>query len=141
MFAVASTCTNAFVLPIGMWLDYFGPKWTTAAGSVVFFLGNLLFALSSPTFDAYIIGYALIAIGGPFMYMGIMHCTLAFPVKSGLIMAAITGAFDASSAMYEIFREVHVWAGGTKGSFTLKHFFYGYCAVPVVLGISTFFCI
>jgi len=137
MFAIASTCTNAFVLPIGIWLDYFGPKWTTAAGSVVFFAGNLLFAMSSSDFDAYIVGYALIAIGGPFMYMGVVHTTLAFPVKSGLIMAAITGAFDASSAIYELFREAHVWAGGVTGSLTLQHFFYAYCIVPVIIGIGT----
>ncbi|TPX48746.1 hypothetical protein SeMB42_g00317 [Synchytrium endobioticum] len=133
MFAIASTGTNVFALPIGHFLDYFGPRLAILVGSFLFLMGGILFGISGPTFDMYIVGYALLAVGGPFMYISCMHLSQAFPSRAGLIMAALTGSFDASSLIYLIFNWTYYALGA---SVPIQRFFIFYSIVPVALGVT-----
>lgn len=44
------------------------------------------------------------AIGGPFIFIPSFHLANAFPQRSGLILSMLTGAFDASSAIFLLYR-------------------------------------
>jgi MFS family permease len=104
MFSVASTLTNVASLPIGIFLDYLGSRWTILTGTFLFSCGTMLFGLSSAEWPMYTIAYGLIGVGGPFIYIGCLNLSLAFPKKSGLIMAGLTGCFDASSLIFFLFQ-------------------------------------
>lgn len=45
MFTISTVVTNTFALPIGILLDYVGPRNTSLLGAVCFALGNLFFGL------------------------------------------------------------------------------------------------
>lgn len=53
-------------LPIGLILDRHGPRVTVLIGSVLFLLGGLLFSSS-----VYMLGFFLLGIGGPFIFIGV----------------------------------------------------------------------
>src|SRR5206468_2462636 len=81
-------------------------------------------------FDGFLFGYLLLALGGPFTYISAFQLSNAFPRNSGLILALLTGAFDASSALFLIYRIVFE---KTEGSLGHKKFFLGYLIVPVII--------
>ncbi|KAJ9108256.1 hypothetical protein QFC19_002504 [Naganishia cerealis] len=132
MFALSTVVTNGAALPIGSLLDKFGPQKTAIGGSIVFLFGNLVFGLqiTQGVFDTYIIGYVLLALGSPAIFLSQFHLSNAFPAYSGVILAAITGAFDASSVPYLIYREVYQRLGGVP---SIRTFFWMYTAVPVAI--------
>lgn len=72
LFTVASTMNSVSSLPGGMFLDKFGPRKTGIMGSILFIIGCLFFALSSPSFDGYFAGYIFIAISGQPMYVSVI---------------------------------------------------------------------
>lgn len=132
MFTLATVVTNGAALPIGSLLDKFGPQKTAIGGSLVFLLGNVVFGLqmSKGVFDTYIIGYVLLALGSPAIFLSQFHLSNAFPAYSGVILAAITGAFDASSVPYLIYRELYQRLGGVP---SIRTFFWVYTAIPVLI--------
>lgn len=85
------------------------------------------------TFDAYIAGNFLLALGGTFIFVPSFHLSNAFPQIQGLILALITGAFDASAAVFLFFRLLY---DSTSGAFGVKQFFLIYSAVPVFIFVS-----
>ncbi|KAJ3160670.1 hypothetical protein HDU86_000429 [Geranomyces michiganensis] len=132
IFAVASTGANVASLPIGACLDRFGPRTTVLVGSFLCFLGNILFGVSGPSFDAYLVGFTMLGIGGPFVFIGCLHISTVFPASSGLIMAAMTGAFDASSSIYMFFTIILDKIGGP-----VHRLFLMYAVIPLLIAIAT----
>lgn len=67
-------------------------------GSFCLALGSILMAtaFSIPEFDGYIAGYILLSLGGTFVFVPSYTIGNAFPKYAGLIVAMVTGAFDAS---------------------------------------------
>lgn len=49
MFTISAVVTNTFALPIGILLDYAGPRNTSLLGAFCFALGNLFFGLQHVT--------------------------------------------------------------------------------------------
>lgn len=92
----------------------------------------MAFAADLP-FDAYITGNFLLALGGTFIFVPSFHLSNAFPQIQGLILALITGAFDASAAVFLLFRLLYHSPGGAFG---LKQFFLIYSIVPVFIFVS-----
>lgn len=84
-------------------------------------------------FDAYTSGFFFLALGGTFIFVPSFHLSNAFPQLQGLILALITGAFDASAAVFLLFRLLY---DSTKGAFGLRQFFLVYLAVPVFIFVS-----
>jgi len=133
MFTVAAVGTNVAALPIGAILDHYGPRVCGLIGA--FFLaagaGLLAYAKEVP-FDGFLLGYLLLALGGPFTYISSFQLSNAFPRNSGFVLALLTGAFDASSALFLVYRVVY---NNTEGAFGQKKFFLGYLVVPLSIAV------
>ncbi|KAI0009740.1 MFS general substrate transporter [Xylariaceae sp. FL0662B] len=136
MFTVAAVVTNVAALPIGAILDHYGPRACGVLGAILLAIGALFlsFAIRLP-FDAFLLGYLFLALGGPFTYISSFQLSNAFPRHSGLILALLTGAFDASSALFLVYRIIYESTGGFIGH---HKFFLAYLVVPVVIVIFQF---
>lgn len=136
MFTVGAMLTNVSALAIGRVLDVYGPKVCGLIGAFFLYVACFIFiyakSLEGTIIDPYLIGYALLALGGPFAYISSFQLSNSFPKKSGLILALITGAFDASSAVFLIYKLVYQ---KTHGSFTLDKFFKLYLLVPLFITV------
>lgn len=136
MFTVAAVATNVAALPIGAILDRYGPRVCGCLGAGFLAVGSLILSFAEKLpFDSYLVGYLFLALGGPFIYISSFQLSNAFPRHSGLILALITGAFDASSALFLVYRLIFE---GTDGSFGHHKFFLAYLVVPVVIVILQF---
>ncbi|KAI7346871.1 MFS general substrate transporter, partial [Hortaea werneckii] len=99
IFTVAAVSTNVCALPVGTVLDRYGPKVASVVGVVNLTIGALAMAFADYLpFDAYVVGYLFLALGGPFVFISSFQLSNTFPQHSGLILALLTGAFDTSSA-------------------------------------------
>lgn len=97
MFAVATVALNMSSLPVGMFMDRFGPKKTSTLGSILHASGLVCLAYSSKHFDGYVAGYTLIGLGGVHMFLSHIDMINIFPKHMGLVNSCLTGAFDASA--------------------------------------------
>ncbi|KIV93042.1 hypothetical protein PV10_04287 [Exophiala mesophila] len=133
-FVIASVTTNVSALLVGGILDRYGPRLCGLISSVLIALGSLSMAFaSSLPFDAYMAASFLLALGGTFTFVPSFHLANAFPRYQGLILALITGAFDASASIFLIFRLVYRW---TEGSFNIRSFFLLFLLVPVFIFVT-----
>ncbi|THC90612.1 hypothetical protein EYZ11_009927 [Aspergillus tanneri] len=131
MFTIAAVATNVCALPVGTILDTYGPHVSGIIGCIFLTFGSLLFGLApNLPFDAYVPGYLFLSLGGPFVFISSFHLSNTFPTHSGLILSSLTGAFDASSAVFLIFRLINET---TDGRFTSRHFFLVYLIVPLFI--------
>jgi MFS family permease len=139
MFTIAAVGTNVCALPVGTILDRYGPRVSGIIGSILIAAGCLLLAFAwdmKGNFDAYITGYLLLALGGPFVFISSFQLSNTFPKYSGLILALLTGAFDTSSAVFLIYRLVYE---ASNGSFWPKKFFLVYLIVPAFILVVQLF--
>ncbi|KAK4251892.1 protein FMP42 [Corynascus novoguineensis] len=133
MFTVAAVATNVAALPVGAILDHFGPRVCGLLGSFFLAAGALLMAFESRLeFDALLLGYFCLALGGPFTYISSFQLSNAIPRHSGFILALLTGAFDASSALFLIYRIIYQ---KTEGAFNHRRFFLAYLLVPAAIAL------
>lgn len=134
MFTIAAVATNVSALPVGAILDMYGPRVCGIIGSLFLFAGAFLLALANrlPS-DPYIPGYFLLALGGPFIFISSFQLSNAFPARPGLVLSLLTGAFDASSAVFLIFRTINE---KTDGGFSSHRFFAAYLVIPVLILIA-----
>ncbi|AEO53517.1 hypothetical protein MYCTH_2106347 [Thermothelomyces thermophilus ATCC 42464] len=133
MFTVAAVATNVAALPVRAILDHLGPRVCGLLGSLSLATGALLMAFENRLeFDALLLGYFCLALGGPFTYISSFQLSNAFPRRSGFILALLTGAFDASSALFLAYRIVYE---KTDGAFGHRRFFLGYLLVPAAIAL------
>ncbi|CAI5755546.1 unnamed protein product [Candida verbasci] len=99
LFTVACMITNLSALPVGSILDSYGAKLTCIIGSIILSIAS--FSLIN---GWYLIGYTLLALAGPFIFISSFQLANDFPKNSGLVLALLTGAFDSSSALFLIYR-------------------------------------
>lgn len=131
MFTIAAVVTNVSALPVGTILDAYGPRVSGIIGSICLAIGAVLFGTANKLpFDGYIPGYLFLALGGPFVFIPSFHLSNTFPARSGLILSMLTGAFDASSALFLIFR---LLSEHTQGLVSINNFFAAYLIVPVFI--------
>ncbi|KAI6867914.1 MFS general substrate transporter [Hortaea werneckii] len=131
MFTVAAVSTNVCALPVGTVLDRYGPKVASVVGVVNLTIGALAMAFADYLpFDAHVVGYLFLALGGPFVFISSFQLSNTFPQHSGLILALLTGAFDTSSAVFLFYRLIYQ---ATDGAFKPRHFFLLYLVVPVFI--------
>jgi MFS family permease len=131
MFTVAAVSTNVAALPIGTVLDRYGPRVCGIISSILLFIGALLFSFASRiSGDAYTPAYFFLALGGPFVFISSFQLSNAFPQRSGLILALLTGAFDSSSALFLLFRVLYQKTGGSLNTENLFKF---YLVVPIFI--------
>ncbi|KAI1177420.1 major facilitator superfamily domain-containing protein [Nemania sp. FL0916] len=133
MFTVAAVATNVAALPVGAILDHYGPRVCGLLGALCLVIGSLFMAFAERVaFDALLPGYLFLALGGPFTYISSFQLSNAFPQHSGFILALLTGAFDASSALFLLYRIIFQ---NTNGAFGLQQFFLAYLVVPVMITV------
>ena len=133
MFTIAAAATNVSALPVGTILDSWGPRVSGLIGSLLLALGAVLFAFAHQLpFDGYIPGYLLLSLGGPFIFIASFQLSNTFPARSGLLLSALTGAFDASSALFLLFRLANE---RTKGYFSVQKLFLAYLVVSVFIAV------
>ena len=134
-FVVASIATNVSSLFAGGMLDRFGRRICYTASSVFLAIGCILmgYAFAIPEFDGYLVGNIFIGLGGTFLFVPSFQLANAFPKHAGLVVALITGAFDASAAVFLFYRLGWEASGG---SFAPSQFFFGFIAVPVIILVA-----
>ncbi|KAH6976781.1 major facilitator superfamily domain-containing protein [Ilyonectria destructans] len=119
-------------------LDRFGRRACWRASCVFLVVGSLLMGSSFtiPEFDGYLLGNVFLALGGTFLFVPSFELANMFPKHSGLVVALITGAFDASAAVFLFYRMAYDASGG---KFSLEKFFFGYFIVPVLIFFAEIF--
>ena len=85
MFTIASTFAGLVVLPVGFIHDFVGEKITYSIGLLLLFIGTILFATSDQLFDAYLPGFTLIALSGPFLFVPVLN-QQPFPKFNGFYL-------------------------------------------------------
>ncbi|KAH8892333.1 MFS general substrate transporter [Thozetella sp. PMI_491] len=131
-FTSASIALNIATILAGSMLDYYGRRACYLASSVLLAAGCILIgsAFATPEFDGYILGYVLLGLGGTFVFVPSFELAKAFPKHSGLVVALVTGAFDASAAVFLFYRVVY---DASNGNFTPLQFFRGFLIVPALI--------
>ncbi|OJJ50621.1 hypothetical protein ASPZODRAFT_148097 [Penicilliopsis zonata CBS 506.65] len=131
-FTIASITANVSALPVGHILDRYGSRVCGVAGCGCLAIGAILMAYSfaSAGFDGYMIGNFFLALGGTFIFVPSFQIANAFPKRAGVIVALVTGAFDASAAVYLGYRLMYATS---PRLFSPRNFFLGYLAVPVLI--------
>lgn len=134
-FISASISANVSSLFAGSVLDRYGRRTCWIVSSLFLIAGALLMGSSFaiPKFDGYLLGNVFLAVGGTFLFVSSFQLANAFPKNSGLIVALVTGAFDASAAVFLFYRMAYEASGG---SFSLEKFFFGYIAIPVLILVA-----
>ncbi|KAH7028956.1 major facilitator superfamily domain-containing protein [Microdochium trichocladiopsis] len=134
-FTSASITANVSSLLAGSILDRYGRRVCYYMSAVLLAAGSTLLATAFriPEFDGYIAGNIFLALGGTFVFVPSFQLADAFPRFSGLIVAVITGAFDASAAVFLFYRLA--WEA-SDGAFTPARFFSYYLVVPLFILIS-----
>ncbi|CUM65911.1 uncharacterized protein PRCAT00003563001 [Priceomyces carsonii] len=140
MFTVGAVLTNVSALVIGRCLDVYGPRFCGLVGAGFLYLACIIFIFASKfehtILDPYLIGYGSMALGGPFAYISSFQLSNSFPKKSGTILALLTGAFDASSALFLIYRILY---NESNGAFTIQKLFKLYFLVPLFITLAQVF--
>ncbi|TQW01139.1 MFS transporter [Cordyceps javanica] len=143
LFIVASVTTNTSSLFAGYTLDRFGRRWcaTVAAGFLA--VGALMMASHGRLLyqlDGYLLGHFFLSLGGTFLFLPSFQLSNAFPKHAGLVVALVTCAFDASSAVFFLYRLAWDAAGGSSNSssnsISIAKFFLGYLAVPAAIVVA-----
>ncbi|KAK8859035.1 amino acid transporter [Apiospora arundinis] len=129
-FIAASITCNMSSLLAGAVLDRYGRRCCYTASAIFMAIGCILmgYAFKIPEFDGYLVGNIFLALGGTFLFVPTYQLANAFPKYSGLIVAVITGAFDASAAIFLFYRLA--WEA-SDGAFEPSQFFFLYLIVPV----------
>ncbi|KAF2469852.1 MFS transporter-like protein Fmp42 [Lindgomyces ingoldianus] len=134
-FSLASTTANVSALPIGTMLDRYGPRLCYYFGSLCLAAGSILMSLAFQIdeFDGYTIANFFLALGGTSIFLPSFQIANAFPKYSGTIVALVTGAFDASAAVFLFYRLAY---DASMGRFTPQVFFLVYLIVPIAITIA-----
>ena len=134
-FSLASTTANVSALPIGTLLDRYGPRVCFLFGCLCLAVGSILMSLAFQIdgFDGYTVGNFFLALGGTSIFLPSFQIANAFPKYSGTIVALVTGAFDASAAVFLFYRLAYDYSGR---SLKPQTFFLAYLAVPVAIFIA-----
>lgn len=134
-FTIASITANVSALPVGTILDRCGSRICWFIACLLLAIGGVImaFAFHEPGFDGYIAGNFFLALAGTFLFVPSFQIANAFPKHAGTIVALVTGAFDASAAVFLFYRLIYE---ASDRSFTPDKFFLGYMIVPACIFIS-----
>lgn len=137
MFTVAAAFNSVCAVAVGYTLDHKGPRACGYIGSVFIAAGTLLFANAAEMskVDAYMCGYTLLGIGGTYVFISSFHLMNATPEHAGKVLAAFSGVFDSSAALYMFYRLYYE----NVNPLSLHTFFSIYLVVPVFIVLCEFF--
>jgi hypothetical protein len=130
MYTIA-TCTVAMMgLPAGMFIDRFGPT-KSALLSLTLVVASLFGIGHLRSTEALIPCFAVLGAAGFLTFLGSFPISfLVGPAMQPLLLTVVNCAFDASSAVFLIFDQIH-----RTGNISRKQLFDGYAVLAaVVLG-------
>mmetsp|Transcript_9121 Transcript_9121/g.22480 ORF Transcript_9121/g.22480 Transcript_9121/m.22480 type:complete len:486 (+) Transcript_9121:54-1511(+) len=130
MYTVATSAFCFCVWPTGLVLDRFGPRVCCMMGATFFGAGCAMFAVSSNTFDLFMPGYCLIAIGGLPVVLSMMHLSNLIPELAGTVITIMNVMIDVSSLDFQVFNVL------VSFGFTRQTLFLAYLAVPLLIFIT-----
>ncbi|CEL59813.1 Protein FMP42 OS=Saccharomyces cerevisiae (strain ATCC 204508 / S288c) GN=FMP42 PE=1 SV=1 [Rhizoctonia solani AG-1 IB] len=132
MFVISVALTNMISLPAGSVLDWVGPTKTSIMGATLFGIGCLAFGSGYTQWpivlDGYYIGFFLLAIGSPLIFLSSFHISNVFPARSGLILSLIMAGFNASSMAFVLFD----WLDKKTGNLSIQAWFWCYALIPAL---------
>ncbi|CAN6673748.1 hypothetical protein TRVA0_049S00584 [Trichomonascus vanleenenianus] len=137
IFAAAAVAANVAPLVASYCVEKIGPRPTATVGSVILGLGAYILTLG-PSFiiDPYTSGYTLLGFSGPFILLASLPLSNLFPRSSGLVLALLFGASDASAGVFAVYHHKTQFHGLTVPT---SEFFGYFMAVPVFILITQFF--
>lgn len=112
-FITASITLNISTVLAGWVLDNRGRRTCYLLAAFILFLGGACMSLAfhlgedlgrTYHFDGYITGNLLLGLGGTFLFVSSYQLANAFPRHAGIVVALVTGAFDASAAVFLFYR-------------------------------------
>lgn len=109
-FITASITLNVSTVLAGYILDHHGRRACYLLSAAILLLGSACMTLAfwlgdrMAWFDGYIVGNVLLGLGGNFLFVSSYQLSNAFPRRAGLVVALVTGAFDASAAVFLFYR-------------------------------------
>ncbi|VUC21977.1 unnamed protein product [Clonostachys rosea] len=135
IFITATITTNIACLLSGFTLDRFGRRPCWIIGCIALAMGSSLMAASfaNPGLNGYVTGSMLLGLGGTFLFVPSFELANAFPKYSGLVVAVITGAFDASASVFLFYR---LACEASEGRFSPQQFFLAYLLVPATILVA-----
>eukprot|EP00897_Mesotaenium_endlicherianum_P004645 jgi/Mesen1/4208/ME000219S03330 len=129
----ALTAVALVFLPLGAFLDHFGPRITVCLASVVFAAGCLALAFAKAVSDSlYFVGFFCLAVGGPPIFMSVTNFSELFPASKDAIIATQVGAFQVSS-IFMVFIQLAV----TQLGLSFRAIFLFYMIVPVIIFVCS----
>lgn len=76
----------------------------TFVGSLLVCISTIILGLShSATFDGYIAGAILLAIGGNAIFMGLIPLSDFFRPKEAILLTLLSSSFDASTGVFVVY--------------------------------------
>ncbi|ROW01935.1 hypothetical protein VMCG_05579 [Cytospora schulzeri] len=142
-FIMASITLNMSTVLAGYVLDNHGRRMCYLLAAAILAVGSGCMALAFHLgegaleyFDGYITGNLLLGLGGTFLFVSSYQLSNAFPRHAGLVVALVTGAFDASAAVFLFYRLAYE---ATSHAFKPSYFFLGFAVlVPLMLVVAEF---
>ncbi|KAK7976274.1 hypothetical protein PG989_014737 [Apiospora arundinis] len=139
-FILASVTLNVSTIFAGFTLDKRGRRTCYLIAAVVLAAGSLLMtaafsrsAMIPSWLDGYLVGNLLLGLGGTYLFVPSFQLANAFPRHTGVVMALVTGAFDASAAVFLFYRMAYESSGGR---FKPQHFFLAYLVIPALIVVA-----
>jgi hypothetical protein len=80
--------------------------------------------------DGFLLSNFFLSLGGTFLFLPSFQLSNAFPKHSGIVVAFVTCAFDASSAVFLVYQAIWRY---TSRRFTPENFFTMYLLVPAAM--------
>lgn len=140
LFTIAAALTNISSIFVGKILDVYGPKVCGLIGAALLYLACFIFisaeSLACSYFDPYLVGFALMSLGGPFAFLASLQLSNAFPANSGTVLSILSCSFDASSSVFLGYKYVFQ---KSDGNFAIANFFQIYLLVPTFIAIAQLF--
>ena len=109
VYNVAAVTSFASPVPVGIFLDRFGPRLTTLLCIAIFTLGPVLVIVANVVGVSNVYYGAFICFGfsASSMLMPLYHCGNLFAGREGLAVALLNGSFDAGSLVFMVMGYMH----------------------------------
>lgn len=133
MYTTASAACNVFLVVGGGIHDHLGPRIYGILAGLTLAAGNAIFAISSPLFPAYFVGFSLISVGNTFVVFSIIHLANLYPRHRGSLVSAFRYTEPFSAAQFLLLFVLY-----NSGLMTLRTFFLISCLLPLLYCVYSF---
>mmetsp|Transcript_10460 Transcript_10460/g.13663 ORF Transcript_10460/g.13663 Transcript_10460/m.13663 type:complete len:532 (-) Transcript_10460:60-1655(-) len=132
IYTMACMSNLCSCLPLGILMDWRGPRLCNVFSAILVGAGALCCSLSNQSNSEhyFLYGMLLIAFGGTGLQISVMHISNLFPTAKGITTAVFTGCFNASYAVFLVFNML--WE---TTDISYNAMFFGYSVVSILCGL------